>query len=306
MHPIGVVARRTGLTTEVIRAWEQRYGAVEPARSEGGQRLYRESDVRRLSLLASAVSAGHRIGAIATLPEEALLKTVRLLEGGAGKADAGPPALPSMEPGRVVEQALAAVAAVESKRLGSILRRSAVVLEPMRFLEDVMVPFLEELGARWERGEVTPAHEHLASGVVRDLLSWLLDSTAPAVGAPLLLVGIPQGQRHEFGAMLAGVVAGLSGWSVLALGGDLPARDIGALARQTGARAVALSVVYGDDAARDEVERLRTELPEGVGLLVGGRAAAGVLADPMDGVERVEGLAALRARLESPVPPRVA
>ena len=296
-HPIGVVARRTGLSTEVIRAWEQRYGAVQPDRTEGGQRLYTDADVRRLRLLGAAVEAGHRIGMIASLEEGELLATVRELGGAVPQARDASPVPVAVEPGQLVAQALAAAVAADAIALRTLLRRGAVMLEPIRFLEDVVVPVLRGIGHRWESGEVSPAHEHVASEVVRDVLGWLLENTSVAVGSALLLVGVPAGQRHEFGSLLAGVAAGVAGWSVLPLGGDLPARDIAALARQTDARAVALSVVYADDDAvlRSELEQLRDALAP-IPLLVGGRAAARVLAGTR-GIERLDELGALAERL---------
>jgi len=69
---IGAVSRLTGLTADTIRAWEKRHQAVAPFRSEGGTRLYRESDVGRLQLLKALCERGESIGAIARLGEEAL------------------------------------------------------------------------------------------------------------------------------------------------------------------------------------------------------------------------------------------
>ena len=66
-HPIRVVAQRTGLSTPVLRAWERRYSVVIPSRSNGGQRLYSDADIRRLHLLATAVDGGRSIGLIADL-----------------------------------------------------------------------------------------------------------------------------------------------------------------------------------------------------------------------------------------------
>ena len=60
-HPIQVVARRTGLTPDVLRVWEKRYEVVQPGRSGGGHRLYSDRDVERLGLLHRATSAGRRI-----------------------------------------------------------------------------------------------------------------------------------------------------------------------------------------------------------------------------------------------------
>ena len=71
-YPIRVVIARTGLTADVLRAWERRYGAVRPQRSAGGQRLYSEEDVTRLTLLRRATLAGHSIAEVARLRTEAL------------------------------------------------------------------------------------------------------------------------------------------------------------------------------------------------------------------------------------------
>jgi DNA-binding transcriptional MerR regulator len=76
-HPIQVVVRRTGLTADVLRAWEKRYGVIEPGRSEGGRRLYSDRDIERLRLLRRATGAGRRISQIAGLATEELAALVK-------------------------------------------------------------------------------------------------------------------------------------------------------------------------------------------------------------------------------------
>ena len=66
-HPIQIVSRRTGLSADVIRAWERRYKAVNPTRSSNGRRLYSDNDVKKLMLLQRIISGGRRIGDIANL-----------------------------------------------------------------------------------------------------------------------------------------------------------------------------------------------------------------------------------------------
>jgi len=312
-HPIGVVARKTGLSADVIRAWEQRYGAVEPERTEGGHRLYSEADVRRLLLLGRAVDAGHRIGAIADLGESELVEVVRSLSGSVpvslspSPSPNGDDARP--DPTRVVSTAMAAMSAVDAAGLRAALQRAAVLMEPMEYMERVLVPFLEELGRWWERGTVTPAHEHVASTVVRDVLSWLTEVVRPAEGGPVLAIGAPTGQRHEFGAMLVAVVAGVAGWSALLLGADLPAGDMATVARQARARAVALSVVYLEDAPGvvAELKALRSSLPKDVRLVAGGRRA-GELAQELEslGVAHASDLRSLLTLLREWAPERAA
>ncbi|NIU10060.1 MAG: MerR family transcriptional regulator, partial [Phycisphaerae bacterium] len=75
-HPIQVVSRRTGLTSDVIRAWERRYNAIKPIRAPNSRRLYSDNDVEKLILLRHATLAGRRIGDVATLSIKQLRKLV--------------------------------------------------------------------------------------------------------------------------------------------------------------------------------------------------------------------------------------
>ena len=71
-HPIRIVSSRTGIPQDLLRAWEKRYQAVVPARSPNGRRLYSDADINKLRLLKRAVSAGRRIGDVASLTIEEL------------------------------------------------------------------------------------------------------------------------------------------------------------------------------------------------------------------------------------------
>ena len=83
-YPIKVVARRTGLTAHAIRAWEKRYGAVEPVRTPTNRRVYTEEHLQRLLLLARATRAGYSIGQVAKLPTERLVEMVKEVDADAG------------------------------------------------------------------------------------------------------------------------------------------------------------------------------------------------------------------------------
>jgi MerR family transcriptional regulator, light-induced transcriptional regulator len=275
-HPIAVAARRTGLSTHVIRVWERRYGAVVPTRSEGGVRLYSDADVRRLRLLQRATGAGRPIGQVARLADGALLGLVHEdAEEPPGTTEA--PAPPRRSTGRIVDACAQALETLDGAALRTALARAVVALTPGAFAREVAVPLLTRVGELWEAGRITPAHEHLVSTHVRVALGRILDALDPEPGAPVLVATTPSAERHEFGAMLAGIVAAEQGWRVIYLGPDLPAGDVGAAAAHTGAAAVALSLVGGTSGATaaEYLKALREALPSGVPVLVGGRAAAG-------------------------------
>lgn len=302
-HPIGVVAQRTGLSAHALRAWERRYGVVEPARSEGGHRLYSDADVEHLRLLHQLTRGGRQIGQIVGLSTEELrelLEEDRRAEARAPGPEA-PAGVGAEELDGFLTGAYAAVEGLDSDRLDSILRRAALTLSTPSFLDDFVLPLLGRIGQGWEDHELRPAHEHLASAVTARVAGWLMDAFEAAGEAPLLVVGTPAGQRHELGALSAAVAAASAGWRVRYLGPDLPADDVALVVRQTGARAVALSIVYPfrDSEVEAQLRRLRAELPDGLPLLVGG-AAAESYAGALEDVEavRLNGFRSLRSVLE--------
>ena len=267
-HPIRVVAQRTGLSTPVLRAWERRYSVVIPSRSDGGQRLYSDADIRRLQLLASAVDGGRSIGLIADLESpqlEALIDEDRQMpiqsSGGLISPDT-----------ERVGLALEHIERMRTDALEQLLMRSAVEMRPHELVEGLMVPLLQEIGRGWQAGRVPPSTEHIASVAIRRFLEWMSSTNQKDQGSPLAITGTPAGQQHEFGALLAGVVAAYEGWRVRFLGPDLPALGIARAAQTMDARMVALSAVHPrlDTKGVQEVLELRRLLTPNVKMVIGG------------------------------------
>jgi len=274
LHPMRLVTVRTGLTPDLLRAWEKRYGAVTPIRSPGGQRLYSDADVERLALLARAVEGGRAIGQIANLSlgelQGVVEKDARALEP-ARASIIGAESWESLQ-----AEALAAVNRFDPGELESTLRGAALRLGLDDMLDGVIGPLLLTIGTRWHAGLLSPAHEHLATDVIRRTLTWMMEKGAPLPTAPTFVVGTPAGQTHELGAMLAAAAAASHGWRVVYLGANLPATEIAVVANHTRATAVALSLVHpaNDPAIVVALRDLRAALPRGTAIIAGGTAAA--------------------------------
>lgn len=291
-YPMRVVTRRTGLSPDVLRVWERRYGVVNPTRSEGGQRLYSAQDVERLTRLSRLVRAGHRIATLAHLPDQELSR----LEA---EAPAGAPI--DHRARQVVVDAVDAVSRFDDERLEHLLRSSALTWTPRDWIEQVVRPFLEEVGERWHAGAITPAHEHLASATARDVLAWALLSLERAGSAPVIVMGTPAGELHELGAMMAAVIAAESGWRVKYLGPNLPAVVLADCARAVGASAIGLSVIHAaENPVIAEVRALRRLLPASLAVIVGGRGAQLRVASlQADGVLVAADASALQGHLDA-------
>ena len=150
-HRIGEFARRVGVSPELLRAWEQRYGLLQPVRSAGGFRLYTEKDAERVARMRRALADGLSAAEAArvALEDEA-------------------PARGLIEDARV--RLLAAVEAYDEAALQAVLDDSiaAFGLEP--FVRDLILPALAEVGRRWETGNAEVSQEHFASNLIRGRL----------------------------------------------------------------------------------------------------------------------------------------
>jgi DNA-binding transcriptional MerR regulator/methylmalonyl-CoA mutase cobalamin-binding subunit len=287
-HPIPVVAERTGLTQDVIRVWERRYRAVEPARGNGGQRLYTDADVERLRLLSRASSAGRSIGQIASL---STIELARIVDEDVASRNARYSS--SVEPidrGETIDRALGYARSLASTALEDHLRRASARLGMTAFIEGVAAPFLRKVGDEWHAGRLTAAQEHLASSILQDILVAQMRSFPARDGAPRVLVATAAGERHGIGALSVGAAAALHGWNVLYLGVDLPAEEIVRAAIAAEVAMVAVSIVYVDDRQRvlGEMRALRAGLPETITFVVGGSGAVLLWRELSGGGIRVE------------------
>ena len=248
---IAAVARRTGVPSDTIRKWEQRYGVLRPERTTGGQRRYSEEDVARVEWLKARLGEGYRI------------REAAALLGSAALAAAASPA--------DLRDALA-VAIVRNDHASLIvLVQQTLALNRLEdALTDVIAPVLAAVGEGWETGEISVAQEHLASGVVRAQLERLLADARAAVRGTAVLACAP-GERHELGLLMLAVLLRADGWQVAYLGADTPVGDAVALAEENGARLLCFSATLADSGARLHDELDGRALPPGLEIVLGGR-----------------------------------
>lgn len=287
-YSLGAVARLTGLSPHVLRAWERRYGAVAPLRTPGGTRRYRETDVARLRKLRAAVMAGHAISEVAQAADAELDHRLQMAP------EAPRPAIaPLMD----------AIEELDGPALERLLGTQLAALGPRQFVQLVVAPFLHEIGARWEAGSLCIASEHLASAILRNLLGAALRTTSAGLRAPPVLFTTLPGEQHELGSLMAAVAAADCGGRPIFVGGNLPLQEIVDAAASLGAAAVAVGVsrVNGGDLAAT-LEALRKALPARTELWIGGPGVASLCLPPsahaiadLDELERKLALLAVRA-----------
>jgi DNA-binding transcriptional MerR regulator/methylmalonyl-CoA mutase cobalamin-binding subunit len=280
-YPLGAVSRLTGLSAEVLRAWERRYGAVQPPRTPGGTRRYRAQDLERLRLLKAAVDAGHRIGDVASLEDAELARRVER------KREAG---------SDYIKQSLSSLLqfnAAEAQRLFAI---QLSVLGPIRFVSDFAMPLVREIGERWANGSLPIASEHLASGLMRSMLGSALQPNVASLMGPRIVFATLTGERHEIGLQMVALTAMGAGAAPIYLGTELPVEELLLAVERTNASALALSLVTIDSTdAAQTIGALRAGLAPEVQLWIGGAQAPSI--PSIGGVECIRSLEALESRV---------
>ena len=272
-HTIKAVSNKTGISPHLIRAWERRYNAVIPERTDTNRRLYSDDDIERLSLLYAATQKGESIGQVASLPTDQL----KIIAGDLGQSGnglnigekSGRPA--EIE---IINRCVELTGDLDRAGLYKILLKSEAGFSKPVLLENVIIPFMHKIGDLWEDGTLKVVHEHLASAVVRSFLGELLISQKIPESGPSIIGTTPTGHDHEFGAIIAVLSALSEGWRGIYLGSDLPSEEIAFGAEKYGANVIALSLIYPNDNAglQLELHRLRRMIGENVTIIAGGKS----------------------------------
>jgi MerR family transcriptional regulator, light-induced transcriptional regulator len=266
-YPIRAVSRITGLALDTLRAWERRYKAVVPERSERG-RHYSPAQIERLLLIGQLVQKGHAIGRIAPLPDEELKNL--LVQQPNQTAPEPEPVLEILAP------ILAAIEDFDSARALDELSRLAAILPPRGLVYQVAVPLMQEVGARWHDGTLAISQEHLVSQMLRTLLGSMVRLFRPSNPATKMVFATPAGESHEFGILASAMLASMAGIEPVYLGPDLPAREIAEAAHRVSAGVIVLGIAVMTETTAEEVRKVAAAMPEGVELWIGGAGSAGL------------------------------
>ena len=269
---IGDICMETGLTVDVVRAWERRYGFPVPVRLPSGHRRYSEVDLARLRLMAQAVAHGHRAARVVRSEDASLRRLI----------------MPHEDPR--IEQLFSSVVAMDGDAITLRLRSYLMESGWEALLRQVVAPLLDRVGVAWADGTIEIHHEHLLSEIMEDFLRALRQEYHPIPGRGRVLLCTLPTERHRLGLLMAALAYAAHGARTNLLGVDLPIASIAQTARslQVDRVAVSLSIQSTGESVRRMIIDLRDRLPGEIRLLVGGKGAARTR--QVKGVERVDEL----------------
>ena len=280
-------AADVGVSEHVLRAWERRYGLPVPVRSDGGYRLYSPADETRIRQMQTHIARG-----LSTAEAARAALAEQLRTSPAGMAEGSSPAgLPT------AAAALAlALDNFDEPAAQTTLDRLLSDYTVETVLRDVLLPYLRRLGERWASGEVSVAHEHFASNLLRGRLTSLARGWGNGHGPTAVLACAP-GEQHDLPLLMLGITLSRLGWRIVYLGVDTPLDVLGPVA--AGGRPDLIVLTLTDPQRLNRHTEQLTQLADTLPLALAGAGATSTLAkktgaqlitaDPVTAAEHIHG-----------------
>lgn len=262
---IAAVERDTGLSKDVLRMWERRYGFPLPSRDANGERAYPADQVERLRQIKHLMDQGHRPGKLLALPAEAL--------SGLAPRHARPA---RSEAATVDEQGLEDLEALikqhDAGGYVQALQQRLARQGLQRFVQDIVAPLTRRVGEAWEDGRFEVFEEHLFTELTKRVMRQAIAALPNSTGTPrVLLTSVPD-EQHVLGLLMVEALFALEGADCVPLGTQMPLTEIAraALAHQADIVALSFSVAFPRRLIPGHLEQLRQLLSPGIELWVGG------------------------------------
>lgn len=217
-HRIHRVAKLTGLSRDVIRVWERRYGLVKPLRSANRYREYTDEDVALLRFLKEELDRGQTIGALAVEGRESLLQRMRLIST---------PKQEELAPHKsLLDELVSCLDPLDKLRFEQKLNGAVAVIPFDEAVQRILLPLQLRVGELWHEGRLSIAVEHYVTKVIQQKLFSVMNQLPVNESGPRVLIACPEGEFHELGAQAVAYLAAARGCHIYYLGSNLPLTDL--------------------------------------------------------------------------------
>ena len=259
---ISAVERETGLSKDVLRIWERRYGFPHPARDDNAERQYAAVDVAKLRTIKRLMDTGLRPG---KLIRQSLAELNALAEKRVH------PRREALAPA-VERDVLALLKGHDATGLQGALANLLLRQGVQRFVLETVAPLNRAVGEAWMRGELQVFEEHFYTEQVQAALRSAVGPLPRQSGAPRILLTTLPGEQHGLGLLMVEALLAPEGVLCLSLGAQTPFDDIRHCAQAFKVNVVALSFspAFPLRQAGEGLALLRRQLPATVALWAGG------------------------------------
>lgn len=228
------VSEITGISKQLIRKWEDRYQLVIPSRLENGYRIYTDNDINLLLTVKELIDQGQSVKQVATLIHKGEIKikneSNKHLHLNVDRTN-----------NVYVIKLLQEGAACKEAEMYETLQQAYFQLGLDRFLKDVIVPFLKDVGLKWEKGDWNEYQEAFSSILIRDFLIEIRRNFRINENAPLVVGACLPNEQHELPILITLLFTMLKGWRTFLVGTSPAPHSIESIVKQLQPKIVLLS-----------------------------------------------------------------
>lgn len=262
----------SGIKAHTIRIWEQRYGILNPMRTETNIRYYDDADLKSLLNISLLNERGYKISKIAQMDEQQIQETVQQL---CEQPCAG---------AHHVKELVSAMVDMDEQLFDRVLSKAALQMGFQETMREVIYPFLKKIGVLWQTGNITPAHEHFVSNLIRQKLLVAIDGQTArwAEDAPVYILYLPEGELHELALLYMNYVLRAHHQRVIYMGQHLPFKDLELTHEQFKAEylCTVLTTVPEREQVQAYIDKLSARFPDSTVYLYGYQAQHDFLVFP--------------------------
>ena len=261
------VAKLIGLSKDVIRVWERRFGILKPTRGANRYRNYSDEDVALLRFLKEQLDAGGSIGELAKLGREELL----------GRARAGAPRASFADNtfSRLMRELLSTLNPFDRVIFEKRLNGAVAVVPFEEALHGILLPLQEQVGQLWHDGHIDVAIEHYVTKQIQQKIFSAMNQLPVAEFGAKVIVACPPGEEHDIAALTVAYRCRLRGCRVYYLGANVPVASLANLCGKVEPDLTIISfpLALSDGKATELVRALADEVIPVSNLAVGGLGA---------------------------------
>ncbi|MBU3572596.1 MerR family transcriptional regulator [Priestia aryabhattai] len=214
-YNIKAISNMVGIQPGTLRAWERRYQILNPVRNESGHRLYTEEDLRKLKWLTEKVSGGFTISqAVSLLETES--STVGTFEE-EGEVDS---------PQKIRDELLTMLLSFEEGKAQDLINHAFSLYSVEKVVIDILGSLLVKVGDMWEKGQITSAHEHYTTQVLKTRISMIFYSLPSNGLLPKAIAVCGPNETHEVGLLVFTLFLRRKGFEVIYLGSSIEDKDV--------------------------------------------------------------------------------
>lgn len=263
--PINAVERETGISKELLRMWERRYGFPCPERDAQGDRIYAPDQVNKLRVVRRLLDAGFRPGKIVNLGLAELEQLVNSHQPTNLQVTTKSP--PNLE-----QELLAVLKSRDPYAVSQYLNHQLIRMGLEAFVLDLMQHANSFVGDAWMRGVIEIYEEHLYTEQVQNIVRNAMSNLRPSSQKPRIMLTTAPEEHHTLGIMMVEALLRLDEVDAISFGAQMPIRDIhNAVTRhQVDVVLLSFSASFPSNRAIEFLEELRFRLPLSVAIWTGG------------------------------------